>query len=81
MALRGEIRSPESLGLMLKQARQLRGVTQRQLAEELHIEQRRIWEMETGKTNRFVDRLFKILRATGCKIYIEIDSEAKKPRG
>ncbi len=64
MALQGEIRNVEVLGHMLQQGRLLRGLSQRQLADELGISQRYVWEMESGNTTIFTDRLFQVMRAT-----------------
>jgi transcriptional regulator with XRE-family HTH domain len=76
MALRGEVRNAEALGRMLQQGRALRGLSQRELADELGISQKWIWEMENGKPGLLTDRLFKMLRATGCHLYVEIDRPA-----
>lgn len=73
MVLKGEIRSPEALGQMLQQGRLLQGLSQRQLAEHLGIGQKWIWELESGKPGLFTERLFQVLRATGSRLYIEID--------
>ena len=73
MVFRGEIRSPEALGQMLQQARLLQSLSQRQLAEQLGIGQKWIWEMESGKPGLFTERLFQVLRATDSRLYIEID--------
>jgi HTH-type transcriptional regulator / antitoxin HipB len=73
MTLRGQVRNSEALGRMLQQGRSLRGLSQRDLAGELGISQKWVWEMESGKPGLLTDRLFKMLRATGCRLYIEID--------
>ena len=76
MPMRGEMNSPESLGRMLAQARLLKGMTQRDLAEELGISQRYIWEMESAKPSLFTNRLFATMRATGMKLIAEIEPPA-----
>ncbi|WP_427016235.1 helix-turn-helix domain-containing protein [Pseudarthrobacter sp. P1] len=73
MVLRGEVRNAESLGGMLQQGRLLHGLTQRQLAEQLGISQKYVWEMEQGKPGIFTERLFDMLRATGVRLVAEID--------
>lgn len=73
MTLRGEVRNAESLGRMLQQGRLLRGLTQRQLAEELGIGQKWVWEMEQGKPGILTQRLFEMLRATGVRLFAEIE--------
>ncbi len=80
MVLRGEIKNAETLGRMLQQGRLLRGLSQRQLADELGISQRYVWEMESGNPTIFTDRLFQVMRATGMHLHVEID-EGKTNRG
>ncbi len=71
--VRGEIPTPEALGLMLQQGRLLRGMSQRELADQLGIGQKWVWEMESGKPGLFTERLFEMLRATGVHLYAEVD--------
>lgn len=71
---RGEVRSPESLGLILQQGRALRGVSQRDLAAEIGVSQKWIWEMESGKPGLLMERLFAMLRANDIRLYAEIDT-------
>lgn len=73
MELRAEVRNAEALGHLLQQARLLQGKSQRDLAEELGVGQKWIWEMEKGKPGLFTERLFHMLRATGCRLYLEIE--------
>lgn len=73
MVVRGQIRNPEALGRMLQQGRLLHGMSQRQLAEELGLGQKYVWEMEQGKPGLLTERLFAMLRATGVRLYAEID--------
>ncbi len=79
MVLRGEIPSAESLGRILQQGRLLRGLSQRDLARELGISQRWVWEMEAGKPGLLTDRLFQMLHATGVRLYAELD-DPREPR-
>lgn len=71
--VRGEIPTPEALGRMLQQGRLLRGMSQRELATRLGIRQKWVWEMESGKPGLLTERLFEMLRATGVRLYAEID--------
>ena len=48
MEFTGKVISAESLGRILQQARLLRGLSQRELAERLGTTQRYIWEIEAG---------------------------------
>jgi transcriptional regulator with XRE-family HTH domain len=73
MVMRGEVRNAEALGQMLQQGRALRGLSQRQLAAQLGTGQKWVWEMEQGKPGIFTERLFDMLRATGVRLFAEID--------
>ncbi len=73
MALRGQVRNAATLGLMLQQGRLARGLSQRELAAELGLTQRWVSEMEAGKPGKFTERLFKMLEASGVRLYAEID--------
>lgn len=72
-AVRGQVPTAEALGLMLQQGRLLRGLSQRELAQELGIGQKWVWQMENGKPGLLTERLFAMLRATGVRLYAEID--------
>ena len=67
MILRGQMDSAEAMRRMLQQGRLLRGITQRELAEELGISQRYVYEIESGKPTIFAERLFQMMRATGVR--------------
>jgi len=73
MTITGKADSPEALGRILQQACAMRGLTQRDLAEQLGVSQRYIWEIETGKHSIFAGRLVAIARATGVRLLAEID--------
>ncbi len=73
MAVRIEITSPELLGFSLQQGRLVRGTSQRQLADQLGIGQKWVWEMENGKPGLLMERLFAMLDATGVRLWAEID--------
>ncbi|PRY10255.1 helix-turn-helix domain-containing protein [Kineococcus rhizosphaerae] len=73
MRRRGEVRSPEALGRLLAQGRMLSGKSQRELAAEIGVGQKWIWELEQGKPGLFTERLFQVLRATGVTLSLEID--------
>ena len=68
MSYTGKVRSAESLGRILQQARLLNGWSQRELAARLHTTQRYIWEIEAGKPSIFMDRLFAFMRETGTEL-------------
>jgi HTH-type transcriptional regulator/antitoxin HipB len=58
---------------MLQQGRALTGKSQRDLARELGISQRYVYEMEAGEPTLYAKRLLDLLRATGVRLYAEID--------
>lgn len=71
--VRGDVPTAEALGRILQQGRMLRGMSQRDLAQELGIGQKWVWEMENGKPGLLTERLFRMLRATGVRLYAEVD--------
>lgn len=73
MRRRGEVSSPEVLGRLLAQGRMLSGKSQRELAAEIGVGQKWIWELEQGKPGLFTERLFQVLRATGVTLSLEMD--------
>lgn len=78
MAARGEVRSAEALGRMLQQGRLVCGLTQRDLADRLETDQKYIWALESGKNTIVLERIFEIMRETGIRMYMEIDSSAEE---
>ena len=73
MTLRGEMKSPKAMGRILAQGRLLRGLSQRELAKELGIDQKYVSSMEQGKPSLYTERLFAMMRATGVKLIAEIE--------
>ncbi|HRC07014.1 MAG TPA: helix-turn-helix domain-containing protein [Miltoncostaeales bacterium] len=69
----GRVRSPEMLGDIVRQAREIQGLSQRQLGARLGIGQRWIWDLEQGKPGIFTTRLFRILDELGVRVLVEID--------
>lgn len=74
MTARGEVKSAEALGRMLQQGRLVRDLTQRDLADRLMTDQKYIWALESGKNTIVLERIFAIMRETGLRMYMEIDS-------
>ena len=70
----GKVTSPESLGRILKQARLLSGLSQRELAARLGTTQKYIWELEAGKPSILMTRLFAAMRETGMELTAQISS-------
>lgn len=75
MAYSELISSPEALGHILRQARLLNGLSQRELARRLGASQRYVWELEAGKHSIFVDRLFAVLGLTGTSLIAVLDPD------
>lgn len=75
MEFTGKVTSAESLGRILQQARLLRGLSQRGLAERLGTTQRYIWEIEAGKPSIFMERLFATMR----EVDIELSATIRPP--
>lgn len=67
--------NPEMLGVVLRAARVARGLSQRQLAEELGVSQRYVYEIEQGKPTTAVERLFNFMRETGVSLYAEVSDD------
>ena len=72
MPFRAEVHDTSTLGFALQQARLVKGLTQRQLAEQLGVSQRYIWELEAGKESLAITRLLGALKATGATLYIDV---------
>ncbi len=73
MIARTQVKDPELLGAVLQQGRLVQHKSQRELAAELGVSQKWIWEMEQGKPGLLMDRLFRMLKTCGVKLYAELD--------
>lgn len=69
------VRSPERLGEVLARIRTERGLTQAQLADDLGIDRRYIYAIESGAPNLYARRLFEVMDTLGVTVTIE-DPEA-----
>jgi HTH-type transcriptional regulator / antitoxin HipB len=78
---RGEVKNVEALGHMLQQGRLVRGLTQRDLADKLHTDQKYVWSLETGNSTIVLERIFEIMRETGLRMYMELDYEQEPTNG
>lgn len=72
MPYRSTVTNPAGLGVALQQARMAAGATQRELADQLGVSQRYIWELESGKNSLVLARLFEALRITGAQLIVEV---------
>lgn len=66
--LTAHVRSPHDFGLILQQARDGHGWSQRELAARLGTSQRAISEMESGRPTLWARRLFELLEANGVEL-------------
>ena len=73
MKITTKIKNSFTLGQVLQQSRMQQGVSQRELANILGINQKWIWEMEQGKPGLLMDRLFAILEKTGVTLIAEFE--------
>lgn len=63
--------SPADLGRFLAELRAERGWTQEDLAAELGISRRYLYEIESGKPSLYSGRLFAVLRLLGARLTVE----------
>ena len=57
----------------IQQSHMQQGFSQRELAKQLGVSQKWVWEMEQGKPGLLMRRLFQALEATGVTLYAEFD--------
>jgi len=81
MRVKTKIANPRALGAVLQQGRMLQGLSQRELAKQLGIGQKWIWEMEQGKPGLFTSRLFALLQATNVELHAELDAPTDVEKG
>lgn len=65
------IRDVETLGLVLREARMNRGLTQRDLARALGVHQSYVAELEAGKSVKALERLLDFLGEVGLALHAE----------
>ena len=68
--------SSADLGRFLAELRAERDWTQTELAGELGISRRYLYEIESGKPSLYSDRLFALLRLLGARLTVEADVPA-----
>jgi transcriptional regulator with XRE-family HTH domain len=62
MPVRARVHTPDELGTALREFSKRAKLTQRELAAELGVGQRHVWELEHGKPGMLTDRLFGVFR-------------------
>ena len=73
MKISTPIKNSYTLGQVIQQSRMQQGISQRELAKSLGINQKWVWEMEQGKPGIIMDRLFWILEKTGITLSAEFE--------
>lgn len=76
MKIKGDINNPKDLGEILQQGRLLSGLTQQEMADKMGISQAYIWQIESGLSTKYAERLFELLRASGIRLQAEIETES-----
>jgi transcriptional regulator with XRE-family HTH domain len=69
--VRARVNSPAELGSALREFRHRAGLSQRELAAELGVSQRYVWELEQGKPGKVTDRLFSMLHLLRVRMTLE----------
>ena len=73
MNITTEVKDAFTLGQVIQQSRIQQDMSQRDLAAALGISQKWVWEMEQGKPGILMERLFKVLDATGITLYAKFE--------
>lgn len=66
------IRSARDLGAAIAEARQLRGLTQEELAEATGVERTYLARIETGRSVILLERIFRLLRRLGVEVTVTL---------
>ena len=66
------IANTSTLGLLIREARMNRGLSQRELADLLGVHQRFIVDLERGRATKAIDRLFAAARESGVELSGEL---------
>ena len=65
------VHTPADLGRFLAEVRVEHGYTQDELADELGISRRYLYEIETGKPSLYTSRLFALLRLLQVSVRVD----------
>jgi len=75
MIITTKIKNSYTLGMIIQQSRLQLGLSQRELAKELGISQKWVWEMEQGKPGILMERLFQMLEKTKVTLSAEFETK------
>ena len=67
----GHVRSAAQLGAFLRQARERAGLSQKALADELGIDRKYLYQIESGRPTRYTQRLFALTRILGVRVTLD----------
>lgn len=67
----GHVRSATELGAFLRQARERAGLSQDALADELGVDRKYLYQIESGRPTRYTQRLFALTRMLGVRITVD----------
>jgi transcriptional regulator with XRE-family HTH domain len=69
------VRSPEGLGQAVAEIRRARGMTQAELAAGDGLRRDWLAKLESGRTNRVLEHLLRLLRRLGATVTVTWDDE------
>lgn len=67
----GHVRSAAELGAFLRAARERAGLSQEALADELGIDRKYLYQIESGRPTRYTQRLFALTRLLGVRVTVD----------
>lgn len=67
----GQVRSAAELGAFLRAARERAGLSQEALADELGIDRKYLYQIESGRPTRYTQRLFALTRLLGVRVTVD----------
>ena len=68
-----DVRKPSDLGQVMRAAREARAMTQEELASDLGFSRFYLSELESGSSNIYATRLFRVLRKLGVRVTLSFD--------
>ena len=67
----GHVRSAAELGAFLRGARERAGLSQEALADELGIDRKYLYQIESGRPTRYTQRLFALTRLLDVRLTVD----------